>query len=262
MPSAVFVPAVFSDLSGPVTQHLTFSPDATYDIGAAGATRPAVGYFSDRVLIGPVVAPGGLAGRIHATETANIQLSMFLEHTGVGTAAKSRFQLGAKAVNTDLTFTAYNSGHTGDGLLGIAAASLTELAANNQSAGLAVGTQGNAPLWFCTAGVPRLGVDSSGDLGMWRASSVQSRQAALIQASLPVATDASRTGRAVFSVVDFNAAREALRLEANGTAALIGFLGASAVARQVVTGSRGANAALASLLTGLATLGLITDSTS
>ena len=45
------------------------------------------------------------------------------------------------------------------------------------------------------------------------------------------------------------------------TAAKIGFLGAAASARPVVTGSRGGNAALASLLTALATLGLITDST-
>jgi hypothetical protein len=42
----------------------------------------------------------------------------------------------------------------------------------------------------------------------------------------------------------------------------IGFYGATRVAKQTVTGSRGANAALASLLTALATLGLITDSTS
>lgn len=40
-----------------------------------------------------------------------------------------------------------------------------------------------------------------------------------------------------------------------------GFLGAAPVARPNVTGSRGGNAALASLLTGLANLGLITDST-
>lgn len=41
-----------------------------------------------------------------------------------------------------------------------------------------------------------------------------------------------------------------------------GFLGAAAVARQVVTGSRGGNAALASLLAALASFGLITDSSS
>lgn len=41
----------------------------------------------------------------------------------------------------------------------------------------------------------------------------------------------------------------------------VGFYGATAVTKPTVTGSRGGNAALASLLTQLATLGLITDST-
>ena len=44
------------------------------------------------------------------------------------------------------------------------------------------------------------------------------------------ATDASRKARATFSVYD-TAAREALRMEASGSAPLIGFLGAAAVAR-------------------------------
>ena len=47
----------------------------------------------------------------------------------------------------------------------------------------------------------------------------------------------------------------------NGTNATIGFLGATDVARQTVSGSRGGNAALQSLLTALANFGLITDTT-
>lgn len=42
----------------------------------------------------------------------------------------------------------------------------------------------------------------------------------------------------------------------------VGFYGAAPAAKPTVTGSRGGNAALASLLTGLATLGLVTDSSS
>ena len=42
----------------------------------------------------------------------------------------------------------------------------------------------------------------------------------------------------------------------------IGFYGTAAQSKQTVTGSRGANAALASLLTALATIGLLTDSSS
>ena len=41
----------------------------------------------------------------------------------------------------------------------------------------------------------------------------------------------------------------------------VGFNGATPITKPAVTGSRGGNAALASLLTQLATLGLITDST-
>lgn len=79
--------------------------------------------------------------------------------------------------------------------------------------------------------------------------------------SWATATHASRKGRRDFAVYD-TASRTCLRLEASGSAAMIGFMGASAVVRQTVTGSRGGNAALASLLTALATFGLITDSSS
>lgn len=74
------------------------------------------------------------------------------------------------------------------------------------------------------------------------------------------ATDATRKARLYLRVWD-TAVREALRVEASGTAPMIGFLGASAVARQTITGDRGGNGALASFLTALATEGLITDST-
>jgi len=50
------------------------------------------------------------------------------------------------------------------------------------------------------------------------------------------------------------------RIKIDGTG--IGFFAAAPVAKPTVTGSRGANAALASLLTALANLGLITDSSS
>lgn len=50
------------------------------------------------------------------------------------------------------------------------------------------------------------------------------------------------------------------RIQANGTG--LGFFAASPVAKPTVSGSRDSNAALASLLTALASLGLVTDSTS
>lgn len=49
-------------------------------------------------------------------------------------------------------------------------------------------------------------------------------------------------------------------LDHNGST--VGFYAVTPAARQTVTGSRGSNAALASLLTALATIGLVTDSSS
>lgn len=52
-----------------------------------------------------------------------------------------------------------------------------------------------------------------------------------IERAAVVNTDASRTGRMILSAIDFNAAREFMRGEANGTVALIGLYGGTAVAQ-------------------------------
>lgn len=57
-------------------------------------------------------------------------------------------------------------------------------------------------------------------------------------------------------------AQKVLELNETGSAPYMGFFGTAAGAKPTVTGSRGGNAALADLLTELATLGLITDSSS
>lgn len=90
-------------------------------------------------------------------------------------------------------------------------------------------------------------------------STTENREQFAITTSWVVATDASRTARTILGVFD-TAHRECIRIETSGAAPMLGVLGAAAVARQTVTGSRGGNAALASLLTALATFGLITDS--
>jgi hypothetical protein len=75
------------------------------------------------------------------------------------------------------------------------------------------------------------------------------------------ATNASYKARKTYNVQDAAGSREFMRGEATGSAAAVGFLGANAVVRQVVTGSRASGAALVSLLAALVNLGLITDST-
>jgi hypothetical protein len=88
------------------------------------------------------------------------------------------------------------------------------------------------------------------------------RTAAQVQNVWVVATDASRAARQLHYIYDSGGAREGFRIEASGTAPMIGFYGGAAAVKQAVTGSRGGNAALASLLTALSTIGLITDSSS
>ena len=74
-------------------------------------------------------------------------------------------------------------------------------------------------------------------------------------------THATRKGRITIQATDYNGDREGIRVEGDGSAPLLSFFGGTAAAKPTVTGSRGGNAALASLLTALAALGLITDST-
>lgn len=95
-----------------------------------------------------------------------------------------------------------------------------------------------------------------------KSSTTDSAPMATIEWVWIVSTHASRTARLRLLVSDFNStSREGLRIDADGTQALVGFFGTAAAAQQTITGSRGGNAALASLLTGLANLGLIIDST-
>lgn len=75
-------------------------------------------------------------------------------------------------------------------------------------------------------------------------------------------THASRTARGTLSANDSGGERDCIMWEGSGSAAMLGFYGTAPIVKPAPTGSRGGNAALASLLTALANLGLITDSTS
>jgi hypothetical protein len=70
--------------------------------------------------------------------------------------------------------------------------------------------------------------------------------------------DIINTGTGIIRIAPNSAAAGSALSVGNG---VLGFFGVTAVAKPTITGSRGGNAALASLLTGGATLGLWTDST-
>lgn len=94
-----------------------------------------------------------------------------------------------------------------------------------------------------------------------QSSANNSRDQARIETTWIDSTDATRTSRVIHYSTANAVKQEYMRADGNSGGPRIGFLGAAATARPTVSGSRGGNAALASLLTALATLGLITDST-
>lgn len=137
------------------------------------------------------------------------------------------------------------------------------LALCNQAASAAIGSgqtlASNEMAWGCINGLGAVA-----NVRLTGHSDVQPRSMSQIVNTWVSSVDATRTVRTQFLVNDAanpTTGREYLRGETDGSNALIGFLGASAIARPTVTGSRGGNAALASLLTALANLGLVTDST-
>lgn len=80
--------------------------------------------------------------------------------------------------------------------------------------------------------IEALRIDRDGDLTLSRRTSTTTRQQVSLRSSFPVSTDATRQARGTLSAYDYNAEREAMRFEADGTEAKIGFLGADAAPRQ------------------------------
>lgn len=75
------------------------------------------------------------------------------------------------------------------------------------------------------------------------------------------ASDQIKLGTATHSVLVLGELRALADVHLAGSAAKVGFYGSAGAVKQTVTGSRGGNAPLAALLTYLAAIGLITDST-
>jgi hypothetical protein len=85
---------------------------------------------------------------------------------------------------------------------------------------------------------------------------------AYIEARWASATHASRRSELTFLLFDAASFRVPFTMGSTGSASAVGFHGSAAIAKPTVTGSRGGNAALQSLLSALASYGLITDSSS
>ena len=91
-----------------------------------------------------------------------------------------------------------------------------------------------------------------------QSSTTASQSAGLIASSWIVATHASRTARLALSAYDYNGAREGVRIDTNGSAALLGLYGHAATAQQVL--ATGAGASVDNVISALQALGLVKQS--
>ena len=124
-------------------------------------------------------------------------------------------------------------------------------------------TNANTPLaslGVISTGTPAAGFGGSLDFALANASGLINA-AGRLAASWIVPTSGATTSRLALFAYDTTNAREGLRIDSSGSAAMLGFYGGSAVVKPTVSGSKGSNAALTSLMTALANLGLVTNST-
>jgi hypothetical protein len=122
------------------------------------------------------------------------------------------------------------------------------------------GTGGAAPVAY------RFQVTPGGDITLGSESSTTNgRDRAKIQSAWADSADATRKGRLLLLACDASGTdREGVRVDSDGTQALISFFGGPAAARPVLSYSRsgaGETAAAAALRQALAALNLVNDST-
>jgi hypothetical protein len=142
-------------------------------------------------------------------------------------------------------------------------------AANSMAIGYSANVAGHRGMSFGefantdAAGDVVLGVAGSAPFVKLKSNSstTNGRHVGGIRSAWVDSTDATRTGRIDLGAYSTSTFQPGFRAEGDSGGVKTAVNGATAVAKQTVTGSRGGNAALASLLTALATWGVITDST-
>lgn len=134
---------------------------------------------------------------------------------------------------------------------------LTSLASSSVAGDLSV--MGTAKGYRFRTGGANLDLESTGTdliVSNWSGTNFDGNQRSYLRLSAD-AQNIQVAGKVEFSDALYGAVKHTL----DGATNQVGFYGAAPASKPAVTGSRGGNAALASLITALATLGLITDNT-
>ncbi len=205
------------------------------------------------------ILPGNvtLVGDLNAIEIGRVKFTSTIEHTGATTVTVPVFVTGSQYRITDGTVplltlgeNATRSSSFGGALTlrgNTADAGTTALTIGNNAIAADAGITFNSPTGFSNLIQFKRGGANSWIVYDANSTSLFLRDSVNGVMAMTFAPGAGTAGR-----VDFGGG---VKIAGN-----VGFYGTAATAKQTVTGSRGGNAALASLLTSLAATGLITDS--
>jgi hypothetical protein len=217
---------------------------------ATDTTTPAITLTLGAITPTSVAATGAVSGsNLSGTNTGDVTLSGSPTYLSIAGQVLTLSAIDLGSANASGTLAAgrfpalSGDATTSAGSLSVTVSSATLTDAGTNSAADAFKVRHN------TSGTPAAGF---GSVTRWQlqSSTTTNRDAADLTTTWVTATDASRKARTVLSVYD-TAAREVLRGEASGTAALVGFLGATAAARQ--TGDAGTALVTFGLMSGTPT---------
>jgi hypothetical protein len=262
------------------TKSLLAVTDNTVDIGSAGALRPRNLYLSGTATIPTLVTAliqpptnvieqrNGISGqtfRLYATYTdaSNYSRLAFSNNWGGNPTIFAEYS-GTGSSNPDLSLGAAGSGSilfigNGGQRWMMAAGVGYSLIANTDNA-LDIGQPGNyrpRTIYAATSVVAPLFTGGTINGVNLITSSGSNSGFVFYDRAVPANSWALYATGGVIALYGYGGGGDIFRLSTGGNPS---FNGAAAVAKQAVAGSRGGNAALASLLTALSTIGLVTDS--
>ena len=148
--------SIFSDAAAPFGIATTVNQPLVFGInGTTAMTLDSTG-------LGIGVAPSAL---LHVQKSQNAETTLILNNTNAGTGASVRLDLQSNASNY-ITLQSYGQNYVGTpfGIAGAKLNVISENAATAFSSGLLIGTTSTNPLYFATANVVRMTLDSSGNV--------------------------------------------------------------------------------------------------
>jgi len=198
----------------------------------------------------------GIYGNSVTVSGAGLRVGTPAGSVAAGNLSASGTITAAGSIRADTALATYGALNVGDDTLGGNAGEIRTLRATSGTNDVLVAAQH----FRRSTGTPAAGIGLQTVHTVQDAAGVDRNTLAI--RSLLSDTSAAWKARAQLLVADSNNnSREALRLEGTGSAAALGVLGAAAVPRQTITGSRSGGAALQSVIALLVAFGFGTDST-